>query len=170
MGSHSTAARKAGATNPVKSKPDEVELWRSMAESWKRLKRGAEKNLTRSGLSVAELQILRVLREQGSSPMNRFCAETTLSQPTITGVVDKLEQRGLVERVRSREDRREVLIAITPRGDDSFVMGMDLHREFVKKVFSGLDYDEAHAVASLLKKLADASDALVSAPEIASAE
>jgi DNA-binding MarR family transcriptional regulator len=167
---HDATGKKKGATGPRNAKPDEVELWRSMTECWKRLKRGAEKNLTRSGLSIAELQILRVLREEGSSPMNRFCAETALSQPTITGVVDKLELRGLVERVRSREDRREVLIAITPAGNDSFVKGMDLHREFVAKVLSVLEGDEVDAVVSLLKKLADASDALVSAPEIAGAE
>ncbi len=170
MGSQNAAPRKAGATGIAKAKGDEVELWRLMAESWKRLKRGAEKNLTRSGISVAELQILRVLREEGSSPMNRFSAETMLSQPTITGVVDKLEQRGLVERVRSREDRREVLIAITAAGNDSFVKGMDLHREFVARVFSVLEDDEADAVATLLKKLADASDAFASAPEVPSVE
>ncbi|HVC26826.1 MAG TPA: MarR family winged helix-turn-helix transcriptional regulator [Nitrososphaerales archaeon] len=171
MGAKNAAARKARETSPMRAaKPDEVELWRSMAECWKRLKRGAQKNLTRSGLSVAELQILRVLREEGSSPMNRFCAETMLSQPTITGVVDKLEEARLVERVRSREDRREVLIAITPEGNDSFVKGMDLHREFLAKVLSVLQAGEVDAVSLLLKKLADASDAFVNASETTSVE
>ena len=140
---------------------DEVELWRSLANDWKRLQRGAEKNITRLDLSIAELRILRVLREKGSSPMNRFCGETMLSQPTITGIVDKLEERGLVGRVRSREDRREVLIAITPKGDEEFVKGMDLHRQFVKKALSVMTTDEVDALVSLLKKLADASDAIV---------
>ena len=92
-------------TGPI----DEVELWRSLVDSWRRFQRGSEKNLMRIDMSVAELRILKVLREKGSSPMNRFSTETLLSQPTITGIVDKLEERGLVARVRSLEDRREVL-------------------------------------------------------------
>ncbi len=109
MGSSSQVVRKAKASGSARAAPvDEVELWRSMVDNWKRLQRGAEKNLLRLDLTPAELRVFRVLREEGSSPMNRFCAATLLSQPSITGIVDKLEERGMVERVRSKEDRREV--------------------------------------------------------------
>jgi len=169
--SQSEVAKKAKAAGQTSGGPlGEVDLWRSMANNWKRLQHDAEKNLLRLDLNVAELRILRVLREQGSSPMNRFCAATMLSQPSITGVVDKLEERGLVERVRSREDRREVLIAITAKGNQTYLEGMDLHRQFVEKAFSGLEDDEAQSLVSLLKKLADASDAVVKAPEVSGAQ
>jgi DNA-binding MarR family transcriptional regulator len=148
---------------------DEVELWRSVVDSWKRLQRGAEKNLALLDLTPTELRIMRVLLEKGSSPMNWFCHETMLSQPSITGIIDKLEERGLVERVRSKEDRREVLIAITVKGNDAYAKGMDLHRQFVEKALSALESEEVDALVSLLKKLADASDAAVKAPEISGA-
>jgi len=141
-----------------------------LADCWKRVQRSAEKNLTRADLSVAELRILRLLREQGSLPMHRFCPETMLSQPTITGIIDKLEERGLVERVRSTEDRREVLIAITPRGNDAYAKGIDVHREFVRKALLVLNPDEVDALVSLLKRLADASDSLVKGSEIAAVQ
>ena len=149
---------------------DEVELWRSVVDSWRRLQRAAEKNLLRADLSVAELRILKVLREQGSSPMNRFSTETMLSQPTITGIVDKLEERGLVKRVRSKEDRREVLIAITPMGRDILAKGMDMHRRFVERALSAMKADEVALLVSLLEKLADASDSLIKGLEVAAAE
>ncbi|MDA4115567.1 MAG: MarR family transcriptional regulator [Thaumarchaeota archaeon] len=141
-----------------------------MSTSWKRLQHDAEKNLLRIDLTLAELRILKVLREQGSSPMNRFCSETMLSQPSITGIVDKLEERGLVERVRSREDRREVLIAITAKGNETYSKGIDLHRQFVEKALSALEVEEARSLVSLLKKLADASGAMVKAPELSGAQ
>jgi MarR family transcriptional regulator, 2-MHQ and catechol-resistance regulon repressor len=168
--SHSEAARKAKAPGETGGALDDVDLWRSMANSWKHLQHDAEKNLLRLDLNVAELRILRVLREQGSSPMNRFCAETMLSQPSITGIVDKLEEKGLVERVRSLEDRREVLIAITAKGNQTYSKGMDLHRQFVEKVLSALEADEARSLVSLLKRLAEASDDVVKAPEISGAQ
>jgi DNA-binding MarR family transcriptional regulator len=120
----------------------------------------------RADLSRAELRILKVLREQGSSPMNRFSTETMLSQPTITGIIDKLEERGLVERVRSKEDRREVLIAITPEGSKVLVKGMELHRQFVERALSAMEADEVTVLVSLLEKLADASDSLIKGMEI----
>lgn len=134
---------------------DELELWRSTIDAWKRLQRGAEKNLLRAALSPAELRILRVLKAEGSTPMNRFCSATMLSQPTITGVVDRMEERGLVERVRSLKDRREVHIAITRSGEAALAKGEALHREFVKGSFSVLTEGEMARLSVLLKKVAD---------------
>ncbi len=132
-------------------------LWRSIVDPWKRLQREYEKNLMGADLNFAELRILRMLHKDGSSPMNRLCQETMLSQPTITGVVDKLEERALVERVRNPEDRREVLIAITPKGKDALAKGEVVHKRFVGRSLSALRGEELTHLASLLKRLADAS-------------
>lgn len=163
---HSATAKKPKTGESNEGPVDQVDLWRSMLNNWKRIQRDAERNLMRLDLTPAELRILRVLREKGSSPMNKFSAETMLSQPSITGIVDKLEERGLVERLRSSEDRREVLIAITEKGDRTYAKGMELHRQFVEEAFSVLEGGEVEALMSVLKKLADASDAAVNAPEI----
>jgi MarR family 2-MHQ and catechol resistance regulon transcriptional repressor len=128
---------------------------RLLIDAWKRVQRGAEKNLLRVDLTVAEFRTLRVLKEEGSSPMNRFCSATLLSQPTITGIVDKLEERGLVERVRSLKDRREVLIALTPKGSSVFARAEEVHREFMAELFSVLGHDETLHLQRLLSKLAD---------------
>ena len=156
------------ATNKASAETvDKVELWRSAADSWKRIKVAAETNLMRAELTVAEYRILRVLKEHGSSPMNRFCPETMLSQPTITGIVDKLEQRGLAERVRSKEDRREVLIAITPKGSAAYAKGEEIHTRFVEKALSGLKPGELTQLVSLLENVADASDLMIKEQGIA---
>lgn len=157
--SQGEVAKEAGAPGETSEKPvDDFELWRSITDSWKRLQRGVEKNLASIDLTLAEVRIMKILREKGSTPMNYFSQETMLSQPSITGIVDKLEDRGLVERVRSREDRREVLIAITHKGDRVLQKGMDLHKQFVERTISTLTpYEVAHLVG-LFKKLADASD------------
>lgn len=136
---------------------DQVEVWKSFVDSWKRLQRAGEKNLAGAEMSTADLRILRVLRDQGSSPMNRFASETMLSPPTITGVVDKLEERGLVERVRNPEDRREILIAITQKGTITLTMGEELHKRFLDRSLSVLSDAELRQLASLMKKLADSS-------------
>lgn len=158
------SARAAVSKRAGSEKRDQVELWRSFVDSWKRVQRAAEKNLLTVEMTAAELRILRVLREHGSSPMHRFCAETMLSQPSITGVVDRLEERGYVERVRSSEDRREVLIAITPKGGEAYARTEEVHRRFVKKMLSALRDEEVESLTRLLRTLAEASDSAVSSP------
>jgi DNA-binding MarR family transcriptional regulator len=152
-------AKSARAPGQTGEKPvDDFELWRSITDSWKRLQRGVEKNLATLDLTLAEVRIMKTLREKGSTPMNYFSQEIMLSQPSITGIVDKLEGRGLVERVRSLEDRREVLIAITPKGGHVLQKGMDLHKQFVERTLSTLKPHEVDELVGLFKKLADASD------------
>lgn len=139
---------------------DEFEAWRLVVDSWKRVQRGMEKNIVVADLTLAELRTLWLLGEKGPSPMNRLSHETMLSQPTITGLVDKLEERGLVERVRNNEDRREVLIAITAKGSGVLAKGVELHKQFVRHIFSTLGNDEMAQLGALLKQVADMSEAL----------
>lgn len=139
---------------------DEVEVWRTIASSWKRLQRAAEKNLTRADLTVAEFRILRALKDDGPVAMNKLCPQTMLSQPTITGIVDKLEGLRFVERVRNPEDRREVLLGMTPRGREAFSRAEQVHRAFVGKSLAALRPEEVEKLAALLGRLADASDSM----------
>lgn len=138
---------------------DEMELWRSVIDSWKRVQRAAEKNLVKAGLSVAEFRVLKTLRDEGSTPMVKLSAETLVSAPTMTGLVDRLEEMGLVERVRSQVDRREVLIAITSKGTVALRKGEEVHKQLVDKSLSVMTREETVVMVGLLKKLADASEA-----------
>lgn len=149
-------------TASAKHKPaqqlDEMELWKVVIDSWKRLQRAAERNLLSAGLSLAEFRVLRMLRDQGSSPMVKLSGETLLSQPTITGLVDKLEELGFVERVRNLEDRREVLIALTTKGTGALSKAEQVHRQFVQRSLSVIPESEMSVLGRLLKRLADASE------------
>lgn len=137
-----------------------MELWRSVIDSWKRVQRAGEKNMIlRASLTIAEFRVLRMLRDHGSTPMVKLSVETLLSPPTMTGLVDKLEDQGLVERVRNREDRREVLIAITTKGTAAVGKGEEIHRQLVEKSFSVLPQSEVTLMVGLLKRLADAAEA-----------
>jgi len=148
----SQRAARAGA--------DEVEVWRTIASAWKRLQRAAEKNLTRAGVTVAEFRILRALKEDGPIAMNKLCPQTMLSQPTITGIVDKLEAMSLVERVRNPDDRREVILGITSAGGEAFSRAEQIHGAFVERSLAALRKEDVAKLVDLLGRLADSSDAV----------
>ena len=70
----------------------------------------------RQGVSGAQLFVLQQLRGQPASSMEELAARTVTDQSSVSEVVGRLEQRGLVARHRSPVDGRRVEIALTPRG------------------------------------------------------
>lgn len=70
--------------------------------------------------SRSETALLRVLAEQESANMSDISAELGLALSSTTGVVDRLVERGMVERTRPENDRRCVKVALTRRGRRAF--------------------------------------------------
>lgn len=67
-------------------------------------------------LSLVHLQVLTVLETDGSVPMGALADSLDVSQASATGIVDRMEQRGLIERRRDDDDRRVIRVALTADG------------------------------------------------------
>lgn len=68
------------------------------------------------GFSIAQLDVLRRLRHHGPTPMRRLAEQMNCEASNLTGLVDRLETRGLVERRPDPGDRRVRLLALTELG------------------------------------------------------
>lgn len=66
--------------------------------------------LVRGDLSTANVHVLWLLEHHGAVPMSRLAEYLDVSLSNATGIVDRMEERGLVERVRVPDDRRVVLV------------------------------------------------------------
>jgi DNA-binding MarR family transcriptional regulator len=79
-----------------------------------------------AGLSEPQYNVLRILRGAGGEglPCLEVGARMITRVPDVTRLVDRLEAAGLVERNRTREDRRVVMIKITQKGLDA-IAGLD---------------------------------------------
>lgn len=75
-----------------------------------------EANLTDVGLTVSQFGVLEALHHIGPLYQKDLAEKILKSTGNITMVVDNLEKRGLVERVRDKEDRRHTLVSITQKG------------------------------------------------------
>lgn len=67
-------------------------------------------------LTGTQLGVLKELERYDQVPIGSLAKSRFLGAPTVTGVVDRLEKNGWVERVHGQEDRRQVLIRITSEG------------------------------------------------------
>lgn len=73
--------------------------------------------LRQHGLTSSQYNVLRILRGEGKPlPCLEVAQRTIQVVPAITGLIDRLEQAGLVQRDRCEKDRRVVYVSITPAG------------------------------------------------------
>jgi DNA-binding MarR family transcriptional regulator len=68
------------------------------------------------GLTGPQLIFLKTLDKAGEVSAGEIAKAISLSQATVTGILERLVKRGLVNRQRSTSDKRRVLIRITPEG------------------------------------------------------
>ncbi|MGA7615606.1 MAG: MarR family transcriptional regulator [Thermoanaerobaculia bacterium] len=67
-------------------------------------------------LSRSEALLLRFIAGHGRTSMSELSSQLDLACSSSTGIVDRLVERGLVERFRPQENRRTVLVELTTRG------------------------------------------------------
>jgi DNA-binding MarR family transcriptional regulator len=69
-------------------------------------------------LSLTQLRVLAILRDRPPARIGRLVDHLGLEKSTLTGLVDRAEQRGLLRRDRDPQDRRAVVVLLTPAGQD----------------------------------------------------
>ncbi|MFV8258597.1 MarR family winged helix-turn-helix transcriptional regulator [Bdellovibrio bacteriovorus] len=68
------------------------------------------------GLSAAQIFVMKKLKEEPGLSINDLALRTTTHQSSVSVVVKKLEEQGLVSRTISKEDSRKVVVSLTPSG------------------------------------------------------
>ena len=72
--------------------------------------------MVKAGISMTHLHILWVLEHHGDLTMSRLAEMLDVSVSNATGLIDRMEERGLVERVRVPDDRRVVIVRASTEG------------------------------------------------------
>jgi DNA-binding MarR family transcriptional regulator len=93
-------------------------------------------------VSLVHLQVLTALESDGPLPMRRLAEAMDVSQASATGIVDRMEDRGLVERLRDDEDRRVVRVALTETGRSTIGALTAERRELLVALLEELTDDE----------------------------
>ena len=85
-----------------------------------RLKDETDQFLKQEGLTGTQFNVLRILRGAGDTPLTcSEIAERLLNKdPDVTRLLDRMEKQGLVERVRSEQDRRVLLTHLSAQGQE----------------------------------------------------
>jgi DNA-binding MarR family transcriptional regulator len=110
--------------------------------------------LTRTSISVSRTDI-GVLRSLDSGPrrITELAAEEGVTQPAITHLVSRLQQRGWLERVADPSDRRAVLVSLTGAGRDALGQLRAEYRALLHEEMATLDDREVDTLAGAVEIL-----------------
>ncbi len=118
------------------------------------------KQLTKSsGLTSSQLVLLKVIAEQYDVTAGEIAQRISLSQATVTSILDRLEGRGLVLRERGSTDKRKVYVRLTPEGSATLNSApQPLQERFIQQ-FQQLQGWEQTMILSSLQRVAHMMDA-----------
>jgi DNA-binding MarR family transcriptional regulator len=157
-----SAARQSAPPKRTATKASIVADFRaSMGE----LKCIGSERLVRQGVSMTQLHILHMLEHHGEMPMNRLADMLDVSVSNATGLIDRVEERGFVERIRVASDRRVVVVQLTPSGRQMLDEIEDLREEVLRRVLDQLSATQLDGVATAMADLRMAVAATATDPE-----
>ncbi len=116
-------------------------------------------NLYNIELTSSQIKVLATFVERDCYSMTELSQMLSVTLPTMTAMVDRLMQNGMVKRHRNENDRRVVLVKLTPEGKKVIDTIMTIRKQEIEKLFQMLSpqevalfVDSIEQVAQLLKK------------------
>lgn len=113
----------------------------------------------RVGLTGPQLLILQEVSKSGDVSVGEIAKAISLSQGTVTGIVERMEKRGLMVRYRSKVDRRRVIVHVTEAGETLLAQAPPLMQEAFVDRFNRLHQWEQYMILSSLQRLVAIMDA-----------
>jgi len=130
-----------------------LKLWVVLSRAYASVEAHVRADIARHGLTSGEFGALEVLHSKGPMLLGEVKKKILLSSGGITYVVDRLEEKGLVERRACPEDRRASYAALTEEGAALMERIFPLHAAAVGRAVSGLSVAEQEEASVLLRAL-----------------
>lgn len=124
-----------------------------LAECLQSFERFSGESVRQCGLTHAQFDIIATLGNTQGMTYKELGEKTLITKGTLTGVIDRLEQKGLVERERSCDDKRSYYVRLTAKGEATFRDVFPKVIEHGRQLFSSLSDSDFDDIDASLRKL-----------------
>ena len=121
--------------------------------------------MDKADLSLNRFNALRALRRDEELTMSGLAERLGVSTAAVTSIVDKLEAEDLVHRSRSKTDRRQVFVQITPRGQEAVKRVIDVRTDLIRYMLQNLPTQMQQSWLDLYRELDKVLDRKVTESE-----
>ncbi len=140
------------STDPAET-GNALRLWTVLARAHAAVAARVEADIARHDLTPAEFGVLEALFHKGPLLLGDLQRKVLVSSGGTTYLVDRLEEKGLVERLACPTDRRARYAGLTAAGRELIAEIFPAHRQAIEVAVSGLSPEEQATAASLLRQL-----------------
>ncbi|QGS67938.1 MarR family transcriptional regulator [Oceanobacillus sp. 143] len=110
-----------------------------------------KKDISSHGMKSSDFAVIEAVYSKGRQTIRQISEAVLINTGSITYVIDKLENNGLVERVDCKEDRRVVYIQITDKGKKLMDEIFPKHQQVIEALFEGVTSEEKKSFLTSLK-------------------
>lgn len=110
-----------------------------------------------TGVTMLQMMVMGILRKEKKLKVTELSGKLNLPNSTVSGIVDKMEKMGMLERARSEQDRRVVYVSVSP----SFTaMHQTFHKRFEDIIVQSINKTTPEELAKILSGLEILKDLL----------
>lgn len=147
------ATKSAKRPAPTAGDSSGVHLWLVLWKAFRFLRAHAERSIEDLNMCQSDFAALEALLHKGPLTPTELAAKVLLTSGSITTAVDRLEERGLVERQYGGVDRRSRIVRLTPAGSKTIRKAFAEHAAAMEEAVSGLTGKEREELIALLRRL-----------------
>lgn len=104
-------------------------------------------------ISKNDMHIIDAIGSKETKNMSALAKKLKVTVGTITIAINNLVKKGYVNRLRSKEDKRVVLISLSDKGERAYARHSAFHQDMVNTILNGLDEGETQNLIETLKKI-----------------
>ncbi|WP_087974383.1 MarR family winged helix-turn-helix transcriptional regulator [Oceanobacillus rekensis] len=112
-----------------------------------------KKDISSYGMRTSDFTILEALYHKGRQTIREISEAVLINTGSITYVIDKLENKGLLERSNCADDRRVVYIQITDQGKDLMDDIFPKHQKVIEDIFEDVSIEDKQILIEVLKRV-----------------
>ena len=110
-------------------------------------------HLESEGVTAAQFKVLIIMAQFGVDTPAELCRHLSLDSGSMTRMLDRLEQKGLLSRKRSELDRRQVQLVLTEDGQQLADMLPHIGAQALNQLAGALEPGELQTLEKILKKI-----------------
>ena len=130
-----------------------VAVIRELVRTYQAFEAYDAKNLRQYGVTVPQADVIFTLGNTEGMVFKELGEHTLTTKGTLTGIVDRLEQKGLIKRSACPQDRRRMYVVLTNKGEKFFNKVFPKHMTNLKQRFDQMTKSEMNKAVVLLKKI-----------------
>lgn len=128
-------------------------LMKGLATTYQAFEAYSASHIKKMGLTVTQFDILATLGNQPPMTCKELGEKTLILKGTMTGVLERMESKGLITRLPNEEDGRSYKIGLTPAGEKLFQKAFPEHLRHLEKAFGKLSKKETEKAVNALKNI-----------------